>query len=139
MVRVTRRAADLTDLLDLLDELGDETVSTSVRLPVRLRQAAAVAASLGFGSSTSDLTVQGLTDLLRSFAQRAVLDEHYRTHPSSRPDLADVALALAELTANPLAGHPDVIRRAAADVRAMKADADADDVLWYAAGLSAAA
>lgn len=129
----------LKQLIELLDELGEETVNTSVRLPVRLRDAAAVASEMGLASSTSELTVRGLRDTLEAFAQRAVLEAHYRAHPEARPDLAEVALAAAEIDGNPLAAQPALIRRAAHEIRAIKDDAAPDDVLLYAAGLAAAA
>jgi len=126
-------------VLDLLDGVADETVNTSIRLPVRLRDAAAVAAEMGLASSTSELTVRGLRDTLEAFAQRAVLDRHYRAHPEARPNLAEVALAAAELDGNPLAAQPDLVRRAARDVGALRDNPAPDDVLLYAAGLAAAA
>jgi hypothetical protein len=129
----------LKRLLDLLDATGEDTVNTSVRLPARLRDAAAVAATMGLAGSTTELTVKGLRDTLEAFAQRAVLDAHYRAHPAARPDLAEVALAAAEIDGNPLAERPDLIRRAADAVQGLKADPDPDDVLLYAAGLAAAA
>ena len=129
----------LRRLIELLDEVGEETVNTSVRLPVRLRDAAAVAAEMGLASSTTELTVRGLRDTLEAFTQRAVLDAHYRAHPEARPDLAEVALAAAEIDGNPLADRPDLIRRAATEIRAIKDDPAPDDVLLYAAGLAAAA
>jgi hypothetical protein len=129
----------LKRLLDLLDATGEDTVNTSVRLPARLRDAAALAATMGLAGSTTELTVKGLRDTLEAFAQRAVLDAHNRAHPAARPDLAEVALAAAEIDGNPLAERPDLIRRAADAVQALKADPDPDDVLLYAAGLAAAA
>lgn len=129
----------LQRLLDLLDAGGDETVGTSVRLPVNLRDAAAVAADLGLVASTSELTVRGLRNALEAFAQRALLDAHYADHPQARPELADVALAAAELDGNPLVDRPDLIRRAAEEVRRLRRDPSPDDVLLYAAGLAAAA
>jgi hypothetical protein len=129
----------LKRLLDLLDELDDETVGTSVRLPTNLRDAAALATEMGLVESTTDLTVRGLRDALEVFAQRAVLDAHYRSHPAARPDLAEIAQATAELDANPLAQDPHLIRRAAADVASMRVDPSPDDVLLYAAGLAAVA
>lgn len=128
----------LRKLIDLLDRAGGDAVGTSVRLPANLRDAAVVATELGFAESTTDLTVRGLRDLLEAFAQRAILDEHYRQHPDARPDLADIALATAELDGDPLAARPDVIRRAAEDVAALRTDPTSDDVLLYAAGLAAA-
>ncbi|HUP68277.1 MAG TPA: hypothetical protein VM142_00515 [Acidimicrobiales bacterium] len=129
----------LKALLDLLDEVGEETVNTSVRLPVQLRDAAVAAAAMGLASSTSELTVRGLRDILEAFAQRALLDAHYRAHPEVRPDLAEVALAAAELDGNSLAAQPELIRRAAKEITAIRDDPGADDVLLYAAGLAAAA
>jgi hypothetical protein len=128
----------LKRLLDLLDSDESETVGTSVRLPANLRDAATVAAEMGLAESTTDLTVRGLRDALDVFAQRAVLDAHYRAHPAARPALAEVALATAELDGNPLAEHPDLVRRAAAEVAALRNDPSPDDVLLYAAGLAAA-
>ena len=128
----------LKKLLDLLDRAEDETVGTSVRLPANLRDAASVAAEMGLAESTTELTVRGLRDALDAFAQRAILDSHYRSHPAARPDLAEIALASAELDGNPLAGHPDLVRRAADDVATLRNDPSPDDVLLYAAGLAAA-
>ncbi|MGH9009244.1 MAG: hypothetical protein ACRDYF_05270, partial [Acidimicrobiia bacterium] len=124
----------LKRLLDLLDATGDDTVNTSVRLPAGLRDAAALAATMGLADSTTELTVRGLRDTLEAFAQRAVLDTHYRAHPAARPALAEVALAAAEIDGNPLAERPELIRRAADAVRHLKNDPDPDDVLLYAAG-----
>jgi len=129
----------LQRLLDLLDASGEDTVGTSVRLPTNLRDAAAVAAEMGLAASTTELTVRGLRDALEAFAQRAVLDAHYRAHPDARPDLAEVALAAAEIDGSTLAKRPELVRRAAAEVSAVKDDPTPDDVLLYAAGLAAAA
>ena len=125
-------------LLDLLDKDDSETVGTSMRLPANLREAAALATEMGMATSATQLTVRGLRNVLEGFAQRAALDAHYRAHPQVRPDLADIAQMAAELDGNQLAEHPDLIRRAAAEVVAIKPKADADDVLLYAAGLAAA-
>ena len=127
----------LKRLLDLLDATGEETVNTSVRLPARLRDAAALAATMGLAGSTTELTVKGLRETLEAFAQRAVLEAHYRAHPAVRPDLAEVALATAEIDGNPLAGRADLIRRAADAVQILRADPDPEEVLLYAAGLAA--
>lgn len=125
-------------LLDLLDAVDVDSVGTSVRLPANLRDAAALAADMGLAASTTELTVRGLRDALEAFAQRAVLDAHYRAHPRARPDLAEVALATAELDGSPLADHPELVRRAAAGIKTVKDDPSPDDVLLYAAGLRAA-
>jgi hypothetical protein len=129
----------LKKLLDLLDTTDTETVNTSVRIPAGLRDAAALAAAMGLADSTTELTVRGLRDILEAFAQRALLDAHYRAYPEARPDLAEVALAAAEIDGNPLADRPDLIRRAAEAVLGLKDAPDPDDVLLYAAGLADAA
>lgn len=129
----------LEQLLDLLDAVTDDTVGTSVRLPVNLRDAAAVAADLGLIGSTTELTVRGLRDALDAFAQRAVLDTHYDAHPHARPDLTEVALATAEIDGNPIAAKPDLVRRAAREIGSIRDDPTPDDVLIYAAGLAATA
>jgi hypothetical protein len=129
----------LAQLLTFLDADDSETVGTSIRLPANLRAAASLAAEMGLAESTTELTINGLRDALEAFAQRAVLDAHYTAHPAARPDLAEIALAAADLDASPLAARPELIRRAAADVALLKHDPTADDVLLYAAGLAAAA
>lgn len=129
----------LVRLLDLLDATDGETVGTSVRLPVTLRDAAVVAADLGLAGSTTELTVRGLRDLLEAAAQRAVLDAHYEAHPDARPDLAEIALAAAALDGHPLAERPELVRRAAAEIVSITDDPTPDEVLSYAAGLAAAA
>jgi hypothetical protein len=130
---------ELGRLLDLLDASGEQTVGTSLRMPVALRDAAVLASRMGLATSTTDLTVRGLRDLLQAVAQRALLDAHYGAHPLVRPDLVEIAQAAAEMDGNPLAGHPDLLRRAASEVTAMRDNPTADDVLLYAAGLAAAA
>ncbi|HVF75100.1 MAG TPA: hypothetical protein VM938_08625 [Acidimicrobiales bacterium] len=129
---------NLKRLLALLDDDGTESVGTSVRLPANLRDAAALAADMGLAASTTELTVRGLRDALEAFAQRAVLDAHYRAHPDARPDLEEVALATAAIDGSPLADRPDLVRRAVVEVHALKDDPTPDDVLLYAAGLGAA-
>ena len=128
----------LVKLLDLLDSTDAGTVGTSVRLPVALRDAAALAADMGLAGSTTDLTVRGLRDHLEAVAQRAVLDAHYRDHPQVRPDLAEIVLVAAEMDGNPLAQRPELLRRAASDIMLLTKGPTPDDVLLYAAGLAAA-
>jgi len=125
-------------LVDLLNASVEDTVGTSVRLPTNLRDAAVVAVDMGFAASTTELTVRGLQDALEAFAQRAALDAHYEDHPHARPNLAEIAQMTAEIDGNPLADRPELIRRAAAEIWSVKADATPDDVLIYAAGLAAA-
>lgn len=117
----------------LLDTDSESTSNTSMRLPTALRDAAALAVSeLGLASSTTALTATALRAALETAVMRAALDEHYRQHPETRPSLAEVALALAEQTGSPLAGHDAELASAAEQVRARHPDADAHDVLLWA-------
>jgi len=77
-------------------------------------------------------------DRLQPFAQRLALDLHYEPFPDARPSLVETAIAAARLDNNPLAQEPDLLRRAASEVVIHKPDADADDVLVYAASCSQA-
>ena len=69
---------------------------------------------------------------IEAAAMRAALDEHYAQHPEARPDLADIAIAAAELDANPLAADPERIRRAAAEIAAVHPHPEPDHVLLWA-------
>jgi hypothetical protein len=83
-------------------------------------------------------TVRGLRNVLEGFAQLQALEAHYQDNPQARPSLAELALAAAELDANPLAGRPDLIERAASEIGSVKEEATPEDVLLYAAGLASA-
>jgi hypothetical protein len=123
----------LDQLNDLLDGADDSTVNTSMRLPAALRDAAALAVErLGVAASTTTLTAAALRSVLETAVMDAALKAHYQQHPHARPTLAEVALALAAQDRSPLADHPDVIERAAADVIVRHPGADADDVLLWA-------
>lgn len=115
----------------------DDTVVTSVRVPVGLREASKTLQAAGFISSFNDLLVQGARDRVEALAHRAGLDAHYAEHPELRPSVAEVALAAAQMDANDLAAHPDLITQAAAELVARQPSASADDVLAYAAALLA--
>ncbi|MGQ0623966.1 MAG: hypothetical protein ACT4PP_04820 [Sporichthyaceae bacterium] len=128
----------LRRLLTLLESGNSATVGTSVRLPADLREAVAISVELGLAESTTELTASGLRSALEAIAMRAVLDAHYDEYPATRPDLTDIAHALAQLEANPLAQRRDLIERAAGAIGSIRPDATADDVLSYAAGLAAA-
>ena len=131
---------DLRQLLDLLDQADDgSTVGTSVRLPVALRDAAAVAVRAGLLPSVTEAAVRGLQAELAAVANRAVLDAHYREHPEARPERWEIALAAAELSGHPLAARPELVRRAADDLVRIVDEPSPDEVLAYAAGLAAAA
>lgn len=128
------------DVLAVLDQInglldGDDgtTVGTSMRLPVALRDAAALAVDhLGVAPSVTSLTATALRQALETAVMAAALEGHFDQHPEARPSLAEVALALAAQDGSPLANEPDLVHRAAADVMARRPDADADDVLLWA-------
>ncbi len=123
----------LDEINRLLDADGDATVNTSMRLPSALREAAALAVRhLGVADSTTSLTAAALRRLLETTVMEAALEAHFVQHPHTRPSLAEVALALASQDGSPLAERPELIERAAAQVLARHADADADDVLLWA-------
>lgn len=125
---------DALDRLNaLLDAEDGTTVNTSMRLPVALRDAAAVAVEeLGLAASTTMLTATALRSVLETAVMQAALEAHYQDHPEARPGLTDVALALAEQTGSPLADRPDLVRAAAEQVARRRPDADAHDVLLWA-------
>lgn len=129
----------LDQLNALLDAPADATVNTSMRLPVALRDAAALAvAKLGVSASTTTLTAAALRGALETAVMEAALQAHYVRHPDARPTLAEVALALAAQDGSALAERPDLVEQAAADVVARHPGADPDDVLLWAEAQQAA-
>jgi hypothetical protein len=109
------------------------TAATSMRIPTALREAAALAAKeLNTAPSATALTTTALRSALEAAVMRAALDEHYSQFPDTRPDLADIAIATAELEGNPLAADPDRIRRAAAEIAATHPRPEPADVLLWA-------
>lgn len=139
--RYSARVDAITRLNELLDQPSDETVGTSMRLSTALRDAAAIAVrDLGVASSVTELTADALRRRLEAVAMQAALDAHYAEHPQSRPTLADLAIAAAQIDGNPLADQPKLIRRAAAAVAEAHPDeADADMVLLWAEALASVA
>jgi hypothetical protein len=131
------KLAAIDEINRLLDSDGVETTNTSMRLPVALRDAAGIAvAALGAATSTTALAAAALRTSLEALVMQAALDAHFEEHPGSRPSLADLALAAAELDANPLARTPELLRRAADEVAFRHPGADADDVLLWAEALA---
>jgi predicted DsbA family dithiol-disulfide isomerase len=128
----------VAELFDAVQRLHDEdaTVVTSVRLSSSLREAVKAAVKAGMDANPNDAMLNAVRDRLEAFTQRLALDLHYERHPDARPSLAEIAIAAAQLDDSPLA-H-DLLRRAADEVVRVKPDADADDVLVYAAALQAA-
>lgn len=122
---------------ELLDGDSEETVGTSIRIPLALREAAALAvAELGAAASTTGLAVEALRSRLEAIVVEAALAAHYERHPGTAPSLAELAIAAAELDGNPLATQPRLIQDAAEAIIQRRPDADADDVLIWAEALS---
>ena len=125
--------AALDELNRLLDVTDDETVNTSMRLPVALRDAAALAVEqLEAAPSTTTMAAVALRQALETLVMETALRLHYEQHPEAKPTLVEVALALAAQDGSPLAARPDVVAAAAEAVVARHPDADADDVLLWA-------
>lgn len=123
----------LDEINRLLDDTGDATVNTSMRLPTALRDAASLAVEhLGAAPSTTTMAASALRTALETLVMETALRLHYEANPEAEPSLAEVALALAAQDGSPLAAQPDVIRKAAAAVVARHPCADADDVLLWA-------
>ncbi len=132
VVEMTTSSA-IDRIIELLGSDETETANTSMRIPNALRDAAAIAVNdLDIAPSTTALTTGALRAMLEAFVMQAVLDEHYRQHPRARPNLADLAIATAELDGHPLASEPDRLRRAATQIVALHPGADADAVLLWA-------
>lgn len=127
----------VAELFEAIQRLHDEdaTVVTSVRLSTSLREAVRAAVTAGMDDTPNDAMLNAVHDRLAAFAQRLALDLHYERFPAARPPLTEIATAAAQLDDSPLAHEPDLLRRAAHEVVALKPDADADDVLVYAAAL----
>lgn len=130
----------VAELFDAVQRLHDEdaTVVTSVRLSNSLREAVKAAVKAGMDANPNDAMLNAVRDRLEAFTQRLALDLHYERYPGVRPSLGEIAIAAAQLDDSPLAHDHDLLRRAADEVVRVKPDADADDVLVYAAALQAA-
>src|SRR5687768_7027625 len=139
-VRSMRKDHAIHRIAELLDRSDPETINTSMRLPVTLREAAALAVDeLGVAGSTTALTSVALRAMLEAVVMQAALDQHYRRHPKARPSLAELAIAAAELDGHPLANRRDLLRRAATEIVRTRPEADADDVLLWAEARAASA
>src|ERR1700753_1180484 len=109
-------SVEMPDAIERISQLLDsdmtETSNTSMRIPTALREAAALAGrELKVAPSATALTTMALRSALEAAVMRAALDEHYAQYPEARPDLADVAIATAELDGDPLGADPDRIPR----------------------------
>ena len=125
--------AALDELNRLLDADDAETVNTSMRLSVSLRDAAALAVEhFSAAPSATTMAAAALRQHLATFAMATALALHYREHPEAQPSLAEVAHALAVQDGSALAQRPDLLAAAASAVVKRHPDADADDVLLWA-------
>jgi hypothetical protein len=118
-------------------ESSEATTTTSIRLPVDVREALDAAVALGLERTLTDATVEALRDRLIAHAQLLALEDHYADHPHLRPSLARLAIATADLDGNELAQRTELIERAAAELVVHRPDATPDDVLTYALALAA--
>ena len=135
MARTTRPSRLLDELATALAAAEGPSAVTSFRQPESLRRAAQVAVELGWAPTANEGVVASLRDDLLAFCRSAAVELHGREVPEARPSLAGTALALAELDHDPLADEPKLIERAAAEIVSVRPDADADDVLVWAASL----
>ncbi len=125
--------AALDELNRLLDADDAETVNTSMRLPVSLRDAAALAVEhFNAAPSATTMATAALRQSLETLAMETALHLHYHEHPEARPSLAEIAHALAAQDGSPLASRPDLLTAGASAVVERHPDADADDVLLWA-------
>ncbi|MEO6318982.1 MAG: hypothetical protein ABIP36_09390 [Acidimicrobiales bacterium] len=83
----------------------------------------------GVAPFTTTLAATALRSALETAVMEAALENHFSRHPDARPNLSEVALALAAQDGSPRADHRDIIDLAAAEVMARRADAD-DVLLW---------
>jgi hypothetical protein len=126
----------LDELASALDTFADGPSSvSSIRQPEGLRRAMQAAVALGWARNANEGVVESLREELTAFCRSRALEAHFLEHPGARPSLAGVAVALAELDHDPLADEPELIERAAREIVAVRPDADADDVLIWAASL----
>lgn len=123
----------IDQIISLLDSSDATTANTSMRIPQKLRAATAIAVDdLGVASSTTALANDALRSTLEAIVMQAALDDHYAKHPESRPNLAELAIAAAQLDSHPLAHKPELIRRAAQQLVTKHPNANTDDVLLWA-------
>lgn len=122
----------LDELLKALGREDDGTKVTSVRRPRALDDALQAAVTMGWAPSANEGVNRALRNELEAFALGAALDAHLEENPQLTPDLAGVAVAVAELRHDLLADSPALIRSAAREIVKVKPDATPDDVLVWA-------
>jgi hypothetical protein len=104
-----------------------------MRVPASLREAASLAVSeLRAAPSTTALTTAAMRASLEEIVMQAALNAHYDRYPDSRPDLADLAVAAAEMDGHALAARPDLLRQAADEIITRHPLATPEDVVLWA-------
>jgi hypothetical protein len=127
------REAVLERMSQLLADPGEGTATTSMRVPASLREAASLAVSeLRAAPSTTALTTAAMRASLEAIVMQAALNAHYDRYPDSRPDLADLAVAAAEMDGHALAARPDLLRQAADEIITRHPLATPEDVVLWA-------
>jgi hypothetical protein len=128
------------EVLEAIAQIGDfldcpalAATGASTRIPAAVRHAAALAVSeLGVEPSAVALSGTALRATLEGLVMQVILDDHYERYPDSRPDLGDLAIAAAEIDGHRLAGEPDLLRQAAAEIVGERPDAGPEEVLLWA-------
>lgn len=128
-----QKSTAIEQISRLLDSDSLDTSNTSMRIPTALRNAAALAVrELGVAPSATALTSAALKATLEAVVMQAALNEHYAHHSGTRPSLADLAIAAAELDGHPLAAEPERLRTAAAEILQTHPEANPDQVVLWA-------
>ena len=118
----------LVTMTPLLNEVDGETVNTSMRLPVSLRDAAALAVSqFEAAPSTTHLTAAALRQALETVVMEEALRLHYEQHPDAHPSLPYLAPALAAQAGSLLPAPPHHVARHPTAARPLRPPAADDD------------
>ena len=126
-----RQCFDQDALHEALDRLQDDDGhDTPLALPAALVDALRAASGLGLDATAV------LRDAVELFAQRLALDVHCASL-GWEPSLTELAVAAARLDGSPLADDNALLSRAAELVVSVKPDAEAVDVVVFAAGMLA--
>jgi hypothetical protein len=81
-----------------------------------LHAATKAAVSMGWANSSAEGINRAVRADLERFTSHRALDEHFDAVPELRPDLGEVALAVAELQHSDLADQPELVRQAAEEI-----------------------
>jgi hypothetical protein len=110
--------ATLEELLEVMDELAEtprrEAKATSMRLPVALQRATALAVELGMDESVTAAMSNALLERVQAFARREALAAHFAAFPADVPALGDVVARRIDGLDHPAAQRPDLVELAVA-------------------------